>query len=86
MSDWTGLSHGHGPRKIIVMGGWMGVARHWQPMLDALDQDRFEVVVFEYRGYGSRRSEDGAYDFDEAAADVITLADVREWQIGRAHV
>lgn len=79
MSDWTGLSHGHGPRKIIVMSGWMGVARHWQPMLDALDEDRFEVVVFEYRGYGSRKAEDGAYNFDEAAADVITLADVLEW-------
>lgn len=73
------LSHGHGPVKVVVLGGWLGVARHWLPMLQAMEADRFECVVFDYRGYGSRRDQPGEYHFEEAAADVIAMADAREW-------
>ena len=70
---------GGGPRKVIVMNGWLGLSRHWQPMLEAMDPERFECAVFEYRGYGSRRSEAGLFQFEEAASDVLALADGLGW-------
>jgi esterase len=74
------LLHGRGPRKVIVMNGWLGCARHWKPMLDALDTETAEVAIFDYRGYGTRREVPGRYTFDEAAQDVLALADALGWQ------
>ncbi len=70
---------GRGPRKVMVMNGWLGLSRHWQPMLEAMDPERFECAVFEYRGYGSRRSEAGLFRFEEAASDVLARADGLGW-------
>jgi pimeloyl-ACP methyl ester carboxylesterase len=72
-------TYGRGPRKVIVMNGWLGLSRHWQPMLEVMDPDRFEYAVFEYRGYGSRRFEAGLFQFEEAASDVLALADGLGW-------
>jgi len=81
MTDKSNLStQGHGPRKVIIMNGWLGLSRHWQAMLAAMAHETFEFAVFEYRGYGSRRSQSGAYQFEEAASDVIALADMLGWQ------
>ncbi len=76
---WTPETHGKGPTKVIVMNGWLGLSRHWRPMLEALDPQRFECVVFEYRGYGSRRLHEGSFHFQEAASDVLSLADSLGW-------
>ncbi len=73
------LRHGTGPRKAIVMGGWMGCAAHWQEFLGAIDAQAFEVAVFDYRGYGTRRGLAGAWTFHEAAGDVLQLADALGW-------
>jgi pimeloyl-ACP methyl ester carboxylesterase len=73
------LHHGRGPHKAIVMNGWMGCAHHWQNMLDAVSGDEFEIAVFDYRGYGTRRDETGRYTFEEAAQDVLKLADELTW-------
>jgi pimeloyl-ACP methyl ester carboxylesterase len=73
------LFHGSGPRKVIVMNGWLGCAPHWRPMLDALDADIAEVAVFDYRGCGTRRDVPGLYTFEEAAQDVLALADALGW-------
>lgn len=70
---------GRGPRKVVLMNGWLGLSRHWQPLLAALDPQQFECVVFDYRGYGSRRAKAGTYRFDEAATDVLALADQLGW-------
>jgi len=74
------LLQGRGPRKAIVMNGWLGCAHHWRPLLDALDPDAVEVAVFDYRGYGTRREVPGRYTFEEAAQDVLALADALGWQ------
>ena len=71
--------HGRGARKVIVMNGWLGCAHHWRPMLEALDPEAAEVAVFDYRGYGSRREVPGRYTFEEAAQDVLALADALGW-------
>jgi esterase len=73
------LLHGSGPRKAVVMNGWMGCARHWQGLLEAVDPRQFQIAVFDYRGYGSRRDEAGRYSFHEAALDVLQLADALGW-------
>lgn len=74
------LLHGRGPRKAIVMNGWLGCAHHWRPLLDALDPDVVELAVFDYRGYGTRREVPGRYTFEEAAQDVLALADALGWE------
>ncbi len=79
MTAATSAAYGHGPRKVIVMNGWLGVARHWTPLLEALDPARFQVVVFEYRGYGARRDVGGPHTFEAAAQDVLSLADTLGW-------
>lgn len=73
------LRHGSGPCKAIVMNGWMGCADHWQGFLDAVDAQAFEIAVFDYRGYGTRRDVSGLCTFAEAAVDVLQLADALGW-------
>lgn len=73
------MRHGHGPHKAIVMNGWLGCAVHWQAMLQAVDPAACDIAVFDYRGYGTRRDVAGVYGFDEAATDVLALADSLGW-------
>jgi esterase len=73
------LLHGDGPRKAVVMNGWLGCARHWQGMLEAIDPRQFQLAVFDYRGYGTRRGEPGRCSFQESAHDVLQLADALGW-------
>jgi pimeloyl-ACP methyl ester carboxylesterase len=73
------LLHGHGPCKAIVMNGWLGCAADWQSMLSAVDPTACEIAIFDYRGYGSRRETAGTYTFEEAAQDVLALADQMDW-------
>lgn len=70
---------GNGPRKVLAMNGWFGSAADWQPLVPALDTDAFAYVFFDYRGYGRSRERDGAFTFDEAAGDVLALADHLGW-------
>lgn len=73
------LRYGNGPRKAIVMNGWLGCAESWQSMLEVIDPRACEIAVFDYRGYGTRREILGAYNFEEAAQDVLTLGDQMGW-------
>lgn len=73
------LRHGHGPHKAIVMNGWLGCAGDWHSLLQAVDPAACEIAVFDYRGYGARREIPGAYTFEEAALDVLQLADQLRW-------
>ncbi|WP_042272612.1 alpha/beta fold hydrolase [Paraburkholderia heleia] len=70
---------GHGPRKVLAMNGWFGSADDWQALVPALDTDTFTYVFFDYRGYGRSRDRDGAFTFEEAATDVLALADHLGW-------
>jgi pimeloyl-ACP methyl ester carboxylesterase len=74
------LRHGRGPAKVVILGGWLGVASHWAGFLEAVDPSVFEVAVFDYRGYGSRRHVPGEHTFREAAGDVLELADALGWR------
>lgn len=73
------LHYGNGPHKAIVMNGWLGCAANWQSMLAAVDPSACQIAVFDYRGYGTRKEVLGAYTFEEAAQDVLALADQMGW-------
>ena len=73
------MQYGNGPHKAIVMNGWLGCAANWQSMLEAIDPRSCEIAVFDYRGYGTKREMLGAYTFEEAAQDVLALADHMGW-------
>lgn len=70
---------GHGPRKVLAMNGWFGSAEDWRALVPALDTDAFTYVFLDYRGYGRSRERDGAFTFEEAAQDVLALADHLGW-------
>ncbi|WP_415876859.1 alpha/beta fold hydrolase [Burkholderia ubonensis] len=66
---------GHGPHAVLVLHGWFGDARSFEPIEAWLSQDKFSYVFVDYRGYGERRDTRGAYTIDEIAADALALAD-----------
>lgn len=70
---------GHGPRKVLAMNGWFGSADDWRGLIPALDTQAFTYVFFDYRGYGGSRDREGAFTFEEAAQDVLALADHLGW-------
>lgn len=71
---------GNGPRKVLAMNGWFGSAEDWRALAPILDTDTFTYVFFDYRGYGRSHDRDGAFTFEEAAHDVLALADHLDWQ------
>lgn len=73
------VQFGDGPRKVMVLGGAFGWAEDWTGFQAGLDPERATWVFADYRGYGRSRGLDGAFNFDEAAADVLALADSLGW-------
>ncbi|MBW9105414.1 alpha/beta fold hydrolase [Paraburkholderia phenoliruptrix] len=71
---------GAGPRKVLAMNGWFGSADDWHALVPMLDTDSFTYGFFDYRGYGRSRERDGAFTFEEAAHDVLALADYLGWE------
>lgn len=72
--------HGNGPHKVMVLSGWFGSSADWTALDPALDTDACTYVFFDYRGYGISRDVAGDYTFDEAAADVLAVADHLGWE------
>jgi pimeloyl-ACP methyl ester carboxylesterase len=71
---------GEGPVKVIFIHGWFWDHRVYAPILDALDTDRHSYALFDIRGYGQSRNEQGVYTIAEVAADAIALADRLGWR------
>ncbi|MDE2411635.1 MAG: alpha/beta hydrolase [Sphingomonadales bacterium] len=72
--------HGHGPARAIVLSGWIGDWRVFEPMLDAIDEQRLSLAFMDNRGYGVARDSDGPYDMATIAADARALADRLGWE------
>jgi pimeloyl-ACP methyl ester carboxylesterase len=68
-------SVGNGPHAVLVLHGWFGDAHAFEPIEPWLSRDAYRYVFMNYRGYGGRRDESGAYNIDEIAADALALAD-----------
>jgi pimeloyl-ACP methyl ester carboxylesterase len=70
---------GTGSHHVVVLHGWFGDHRVWQPTYPLLDTATFTYAFFDYRGYGASRQVSGAQNMDEMAQDAIALADHLGW-------
>lgn len=64
---------GEGPWLILAHS----LATHrglWQPQIAAL-RDHFRILSFDMRGHGASTAPEGAYSFEQLAADVVGLMD-----------
>lgn len=66
---------GDGPHPVLVLHGWFGDARAFEPVEAWLSREHFSYVFMDYRGYGRMRDACGDYTIDEIAADTLALAD-----------
>lgn len=66
---------GTGPHPVLVLHGWFGDARAFEPIEAWLTHDCFSYVFMDYRGYGGMQHVAGDYTIDEIAADTLALAD-----------
>lgn len=71
---------GHGPDRLIIVHGWLGDHRLFEPFFDCLDAARFTCAYLDCRGYGERRSEPGPYSIAAIAADILALAESLGWE------
>jgi pimeloyl-ACP methyl ester carboxylesterase len=72
--------HGHGPEHALVLHGWFGDWRVFEPMLTALDESRFSFAFMDYRGYGMSKTLGGPFDIPTIASDAAALADYLQWE------
>jgi pimeloyl-ACP methyl ester carboxylesterase len=70
---------GTGDIKVIVVHDWFVDTDSWGSFFDFVDRSRFSYALFEARGYGSRRDEEGTFSVEEAAKDVLAFADRLGW-------
>jgi pimeloyl-ACP methyl ester carboxylesterase len=70
---------GTGPRTVLALHGWFGSATGWGDLPALLDGDPYQVAYLDYRGYGARRGETGAFTLEEIAADALAAADALGW-------
>jgi pimeloyl-ACP methyl ester carboxylesterase len=75
----TRVTVGSGDHHVLAVHGWFGSARGWGPLPDYLDGSAYTYVFPDLRGYGDRKQAGGEFTMDEAAADVLTLADELGW-------
>jgi pimeloyl-ACP methyl ester carboxylesterase len=64
---------GSGKEKVLVLHGWFGDYKVWEPTFNSLDKDTFTYIFIDYRGYGKSISMNGNYSMKEIASDTISL-------------
>jgi pimeloyl-ACP methyl ester carboxylesterase len=70
---------GSGKEKVLVLHGWFGDYKVWEPTFNSLDKDTFTYVFIDYRGYGKSRDMNGDYSMSEIASDAIALTNDLEF-------
>ena len=70
---------GTGPLHVLVMNDWLCDTSTWDGACQFLDRARFSYAFADLRGYGRSRGRVGAFTLDEAASDVLALADSLGW-------
>ena len=68
-------SIGSGNEKVLVLHGWFGDYKVWEPTFSSLDKGTFTYVFMDYRGYGKSSDMKGDYSMNEIASDAILLVD-----------
>lgn len=71
---------GDGPRKVIVLHGWLSDAASWSGAWQMADRHAFTWCFMDARGYGLSRQRRGEYTMTEIAQDALAVADSLGWQ------
>lgn len=66
---------GAGKRAVIVLHEWLGNHSNYAAIIPYLDAYAFTYAFADLRGYGLSREIAGTYGLEEAATDVLALAD-----------
>lgn len=64
-----------GPTCAVIMNDWLADTGTWDSCERYLDRARVSWCFADLRGYGRSRGLDGPYSADQAATDVVALAD-----------
>lgn len=70
---------GEGASRVLMLHGWLGDQRVFEPMIDSLNLESFTYAFMDYRGYGRSKELTGAYTLDEVAGDAFALAGKLGW-------
>jgi 3-oxoadipate enol-lactonase len=70
---------GSGPSHVLIMNDWLCDTSTWNGARAYFDVARFTFALADLRGYGRSRGRAGAFTVEEAAADVLALADALAW-------
>jgi pimeloyl-ACP methyl ester carboxylesterase len=71
---------GAGEHPVIVVHGWVGDARSFEPLWRLVDRRRFTYAFMDARGYGAARGAAGEYTVAEIGDDIVRLADHLGWE------
>ncbi len=71
---------GSGAARVMFMNDWLCDTSTWQSARAFLDVGRFTFAFVDLRGYGRSRERAGAFTLEEAAADLLALADALGWR------
>ncbi len=75
---------GSGSVTVIIIHEWLGNHENWQDMRSYLPLEGVRWVLADLRGYGWSRDVAGSFTLEEAASDIMTLAD--QLQAKRIHL
>jgi len=70
---------GEGASRVLMLHGWVGDQRVFEPMFDSLNLEVFTYAFMDCRGYGASKELTGTYTITEIAGDAFALADKLGW-------
>lgn len=71
---------GEGPHHVLAVHGWFADRGAFDGVREVLDRAAFSYALPDLRGYGEARAVPGAYTTEEAAGDLLALADALGWE------
>ncbi|MBI2742473.1 MAG: alpha/beta hydrolase [Chlamydiales bacterium] len=82
-SDMQLLGHrliGSGKERVVLLHNWFCDSSSFDPMTPYLNTEKFTYAMVDLRGYGLSKERAGSFSAEEAASDVLELADALGWQ------
>jgi pimeloyl-ACP methyl ester carboxylesterase len=70
---------GSGEHHVVAVHGWFGSAEGWGSLPQYLDGSAHTYAFMDLRGYGARKDVPGKFTVEEAAGDVLAVADELGW-------
>lgn len=70
---------GNGPERVIAIHNFWDNQKQYEPLQPYLDPQAYTYAFADLRGYGASKDIPGEYTAEEAALDVIALADHLGW-------